>query len=114
MALPLPVYIVVSVLSLEDRHRQTLIHSDYSILLDLVNQYHSTPIIHMPLQLSIRQVYTYSMFFFYIYKYPGTPFHVLIFSFEKYSDGFYSYIQEELRQFNKVGQSLYFVMLVLL
>jgi hypothetical protein len=38
-----------------DRHRPTLIHSDYSILLYLVNQYHSTPIIHMPLQLSIRQ-----------------------------------------------------------
>ena len=55
MALPLPVYIVVSALSLEARHRQTLIHSDYSILLDLVNQYHSTPVIHMPLQLSIRQ-----------------------------------------------------------
>jgi hypothetical protein len=56
MALPLPVYIVVNALSLEDRHGQNLIHSDYSILLDLVNQYHSTPIIHMPLQLSIRQV----------------------------------------------------------
>ena len=56
MALPLPVYIVVSALSLENRHGQTLIHSDYSILLDLVNQYHSTPIIHMPLQLSIRQL----------------------------------------------------------
>jgi hypothetical protein len=55
MALPLPVYIVVSALTLEDRHGQTLIHSDYSILLDVVNQYHSTPIIHMPLQLSIRQ-----------------------------------------------------------
>jgi hypothetical protein len=54
MALPLPVYMVVSALSLEDRHGQTLIHSDYSILLDLVNQYHSTPIIYMPLQLSIR------------------------------------------------------------
>jgi hypothetical protein len=56
MALHLPVYIVVSALSLEDRHRQTLIHSDYSILLDLVNQYHSTLVIHMPLQLSIRQL----------------------------------------------------------
>jgi hypothetical protein len=54
MALPLTVYIVVSALSLEDGHGQTLIPSDYSILLDLVNQYHSTPIIHMPLQLSIR------------------------------------------------------------
>jgi hypothetical protein len=56
MALPLPVYIVVSALSLGDRDGQTLIHSDYSILLDLVNQYHSTPIIHIPLQLSIRQI----------------------------------------------------------
>jgi len=57
MALPLLVYIVVSALSLEDRHGQTLIHSDYSILLDLVNQYHSTPVIHMPLQLSIRHAH---------------------------------------------------------
>jgi hypothetical protein len=59
MALPLPAYIVDSALSLEDRHGQTLIHSDYSIILDLVNQYHSTPVIHMPLQLSIRHLYNF-------------------------------------------------------
>ncbi|PIG84844.1 Na/K ATPase alpha 1 subunit [Aspergillus arachidicola] len=56
----------------------------------------------------------HSMFFLYMYKKAGIPFHALIFAFEKYSDGFYGYTQDELTNFNNVGQGVYFVSLVML
>jgi sodium/potassium-transporting ATPase subunit alpha len=62
----------------------------------------------------METICAHSMFFLYMYKHAGIPFHDLIFAFEKYSDGFYGYTQAELTQFNTVGQSVYFVTLVLL
>jgi len=56
----------------------------------------------------------HSMFFYYMYKHAGIPFHALVFAFEKYSDGFYSYTEDELTHFNVVGQSVYFITLVIL
>ncbi|KAL1979211.1 hypothetical protein VTN96DRAFT_6503 [Rasamsonia emersonii] len=54
------------------------------------------------------------MFFLYMYRAAGIPFHALVFAFEKYSDGFYGYTQAELTNFNNVGQCVYFVTLVML
>ncbi|PWY70824.1 calcium ATPase [Aspergillus sclerotioniger CBS 115572] len=54
------------------------------------------------------------MFFLYMYKKAGIPFHALVFAFEKYSDGFYGYTEAELTHFNYVGQSVYFVTLVIM
>jgi sodium/potassium-transporting ATPase subunit alpha len=56
----------------------------------------------------------HSMFFFYMYKHAGIPFSSLVFAFEKYTDGFYGYTQEELTNFNTTGQCVYFVTLVIL
>jgi sodium/potassium-transporting ATPase subunit alpha len=54
------------------------------------------------------------MFFLYMYRKAGIPFHSLIFAFEKYTDGFYGYTEEELTNFNNTGQCVYFVTLVIL
>ncbi|KAG6852416.1 hypothetical protein C0991_012198 [Blastosporella zonata] len=56
----------------------------------------------------------HAMFFLYMYKYAGIPVHALFFAFEKYSEGFYGYTVEELTNFNAVGQSVYFVTVVIL
>jgi sodium/potassium-transporting ATPase subunit alpha len=56
----------------------------------------------------------HAMFFLYMYKKAGIPFHALVFAFENYSDGFYGYTQDELTNFNNVGQCVYFVSLVML
>ncbi|KAI9924074.1 hypothetical protein ASPWEDRAFT_38538 [Aspergillus wentii DTO 134E9] len=56
----------------------------------------------------------HSMFFLYMYKAAGIPFHALAFAFDKYSDGFYGHSQAELTHFNNVGQCVYFVTLVIL
>ncbi|KAH8807059.1 cation-transporting P-type ATPase [Xylogone sp. PMI_703] len=62
----------------------------------------------------METICAHSMFFFYMYKHTGIPFHALVFAFEKYSDGFYGYAEDELVHFNTVGQSGYFVTLVIL
>lgn len=56
----------------------------------------------------------HSMFFLYMYRAAGIPFHALVFAFESFSDGFYGYSAEELTHFNNVGQCVYFVTLVIL
>ena len=56
----------------------------------------------------------HAMFFLYMWRHAKIPFHALVFAFEKYSDGFYGYTVEELTYFNTVGQSVYFVTLVVL
>lgn len=56
----------------------------------------------------------HSMFFYYFWKYAGIPTHALFFCFANYSEGFYGYTEAELIQFNTVGQSVYFVTLVIL
>jgi sodium/potassium-transporting ATPase subunit alpha len=62
----------------------------------------------------METICAHSMFFFYMYKHAGIPFHALVLAFEKYSDGFYGYTQAELDNFNTTGQSVYFVTLVIL
>lgn len=62
----------------------------------------------------METVCAHSMFFFYMYKAAGIPFHALIFAFEAYQEGFYGYSAAELSHFNSVGQCVYFVTLVIL
>ncbi|KAL2009405.1 hypothetical protein VTN00DRAFT_5212 [Thermoascus crustaceus] len=56
----------------------------------------------------------HAMFFLYMYKEAGIPFHALALGFERYSEGFYGYTTDELTHFNNVGQCVYFVTLVIL
>jgi sodium/potassium-transporting ATPase subunit alpha len=62
----------------------------------------------------METICAHSMFFLYMYRKAGIPFHSLIFAFEKYTDGFYGYTEEELTNFNNTGQCVYFVTLVIL
>jgi sodium/potassium-transporting ATPase subunit alpha len=62
----------------------------------------------------METVCAHSMFFYYMYKHAGIPISSLFFAFESYADGFYGYTQDELTYFNTVGQSVYFVTLVIL
>jgi sodium/potassium-transporting ATPase subunit alpha len=62
----------------------------------------------------MEAVCAHCMFFLYMDKKAGIPFHALALSFEKYSDGFYGYSQAELTHFNNVGQCVYFVTLVIM
>lgn len=56
----------------------------------------------------------HAMFFLYYWQTAGIPISSLFFAFEKYTDGFYGYTQDELNNFNAVGQCVYFVTLVIL
>lgn len=56
----------------------------------------------------------HAMFFLYMWKYAGIPARDLFFVFEKYTDGFYGYTQDELNNFNLTGQCVYFVTVVIL
>lgn len=62
----------------------------------------------------METVCAHSMFFLYMYKKAGIPFHALVFAFESYSAGFYGYSEAQLTHFNNVGQCVYFVTLVML
>ncbi|KAJ5628181.1 hypothetical protein N7490_010409 [Penicillium lividum] len=62
----------------------------------------------------METISAHAMFFLYMYKAAGIPFHDLIFAFENYSDGFHGYSQDELDHFNYVGQGVYFVTLVIM
>ena len=56
----------------------------------------------------------HAMFFLYLWRYAGMPVRELFFLYEGYAPGFHGYSQDELTQFNNVGQSVYFVTLVIL
>lgn len=56
----------------------------------------------------------HAMFFLYMWQAAGIPFNDLVFAFEKYTDGFHGYSQDELNHFNYVGQCVYFVTLVIM
>ncbi|KHN96001.1 cation-transporting ATPase pma1 [Metarhizium album ARSEF 1941] len=62
----------------------------------------------------METVTAHAMFFFYYWRAAGIPIRSLFFAFEKYADGFYGYSEEQLKHFNAVGQSVYFVTLVIL
>ncbi|KAJ5817555.1 ATPase P-type K/Mg/Cd/Cu/Zn/Na/Ca/Na/H-transporter [Penicillium robsamsonii] len=56
----------------------------------------------------------HAMFFFYMWRHAGIPFSDLIFAFESYGEGFHGYTADELNHFVAVGQSVYFVTLVIM
>jgi sodium/potassium-transporting ATPase subunit alpha len=62
----------------------------------------------------MEAVVAHSMFFLYMWKHAGIPARDLFFAFEKYTDGFHGYTQDELINFNNTGQCVYFVTLVIL
>ncbi|KAF3398055.1 Sodium/potassium-transporting ATPase subunit alpha-1 [Penicillium rolfsii] len=62
----------------------------------------------------MEAISAHAMFFLYMWKAAGIPFSDLIFAFEKYTDGFHGYSQDQLNNFNNVGQCVYFVSLVIM
>jgi sodium/potassium-transporting ATPase subunit alpha len=62
----------------------------------------------------METVCAHAMFFLYMWRHAGIPASALFFAFEKYTDGFYGYSQEQLTEFNTVGQCVYFVTVVIL
>lgn len=56
----------------------------------------------------------HSMFFLYMWRKAGIPFHDLVFAFDKYRAGFHGYSEAQLAHFNYTGQCVYFVTLVIL
>jgi sodium/potassium-transporting ATPase subunit alpha len=62
----------------------------------------------------METIAAHSMFFLYMYQKAGIPMRDLILLYEGYTEGFYGYTNDELLHFNAVGQSIYFVTLVIL
>jgi sodium/potassium-transporting ATPase subunit alpha len=62
----------------------------------------------------METVCAHCMFFLYMYRAAGIPFHALVFLFEGYTEGFYGYTAAELAHFNNTGQCVYFVTLLML
>ena len=62
----------------------------------------------------METIIAHSMFFLYYWKYARIPIKDLFFLYAGYSAGFHGYTLEELTHFNQVGQSVYFVCLVIL
>ncbi|EGX95017.1 Na/K ATPase alpha 1 subunit, putative [Cordyceps militaris CM01] len=56
----------------------------------------------------------HAMFFLYYWRQARIPVRELFFLFEGYTDGFHGFSQDELAHLNAVGQSIYFVTLVIL
>ncbi|KAG6829071.1 hypothetical protein H0H92_005782 [Tricholoma furcatifolium] len=62
----------------------------------------------------METITAHAMFFLYMHKAAGIPVSALFLAFEKYTDGFYGYTNDELVYFNQVGQCVYFVTIVIL
>ncbi|KAI1173667.1 cation-transporting ATPase pma1 [Nemania sp. FL0916] len=62
----------------------------------------------------LETIIAHSMFFLYMWREAGMPIHELFFLFEGYTEGFHGYTEDQLVHFNRVGQSVYFVTLVIL
>ncbi|KAJ5613412.1 hypothetical protein N7510_006606 [Penicillium lagena] len=62
----------------------------------------------------LETICAHAMFFYYYWKHAGIPASALFFAFEKYADGFYGYTEAELTHFNVVGQSVYFIALLIM
>lgn len=63
---------------------------------------------------TMETISAHAMFFLYMWRAAGIPVHELFFIFEGYSEGFHGYTTEQLTHFNTVGQSVYFVTLVIM
>lgn len=62
----------------------------------------------------METICAHAMYFLYYWRHAGIPMHALWFAFERYSDGFYGYTEDQLTYFNTTGQGVYFVTLVIL
>ncbi|KAI2632959.1 putative Na/K ATPase alpha 1 subunit [Xylaria nigripes] len=62
----------------------------------------------------LETVAAHAMFFLYMWRHAGIPIHELFFLFEGYTEGFHGYTADELTHFNRVGQGVYFVTLVIM
>lgn len=63
---------------------------------------------------NLETLTAHAMFFLYYWRHAKIPVRDLFFLYEKYTDGFHGYTQDELTHFNEVGQCVYFVTLVFL
>jgi sodium/potassium-transporting ATPase subunit alpha len=54
------------------------------------------------------------MFFLYYWRHARIPVKALFLAFNKYSDGFYGYTEQQLVDVNTIGQSVYFITLLIL
>ncbi|KAJ6093578.1 hypothetical protein N7486_008867 [Penicillium sp. IBT 16267x] len=62
----------------------------------------------------LETICAHSMYFLYYWRHAGIPASALFLAFEKYGEGFYGYTEAELTHFNVVGQSVYFICLLIL
>jgi sodium/potassium-transporting ATPase subunit alpha len=62
----------------------------------------------------METVSAHAMFFLYMWRHAKIPASALFFAYEKYTDGFYGYTQDELTYFNTVGQCVYFITVVIM
>lgn len=62
----------------------------------------------------MEAICAHAMFFLYYWRHAGIPANALFLAFNKYAAGFYGYSEQQLIYFNTVGQSVYFVTLVIL
>lgn len=62
----------------------------------------------------METITAHSMYFLYYWKMARIPVREMFFLFEGYTEGFHGFTQDELNHFNAVGQSVYFVTLVIL
>ncbi|KAH8178785.1 e1-E2 ATPase domain-containing protein [Sarocladium implicatum] len=63
---------------------------------------------------TMETVTAHSMFFLYMWRYAKIPASDLFFLYEKWTDGFHGYTDDELTHFTNTGQCVYFVTLVFL
>ena len=63
---------------------------------------------------TMETVMAHAMYFLYYWKYARIPIGDLFFLFEGYKPGFHGYTEDELLNYNRISQSVYFVTLVIL
>jgi len=62
----------------------------------------------------METICAHGMYFLFYWRHARIPASSLFLAFEKYSDGFYGYTEDELTALNVTAQSVYFVTLVIL
>ena len=62
----------------------------------------------------METICAHSMFFLYYWRHARIPAKDLFLAFNKYTAGFHGYTEAQLVEFNTIGQSVYFVTLVIL
>jgi len=62
---------------------------------------------------TVNSLAAFGMFFYYMSSEAGIPPQDLFFAYDKFSDGFHGYTQDELNEILWTGQTIYFVTLVI-